>query len=115
MPALYCTITYLIDPAWIYLTGSHWRLYSMLHDFTHTQFSASTGPILMKNLIYTGVRGLLKFLAEESSLEYKGLGIEMASNAAIYVQIIITSFASSHHVRCTSATKGTLSFVKYII
>jgi phosphatidate phosphatase APP1 len=71
MPALYSTITDLIDPAWIYLTGSPWQLYSMLHEFIHTEFSASTGPILMKNLTYTGVEGLLEFLAEGTSLEYK--------------------------------------------
>jgi phosphatidate phosphatase APP1 len=71
MPALYSTITDLIDPAWIYLTGSPWQLYSMLHDFIHTEFSASTGPILMKNLTYTGVEGLLEFLAAGTSLEYK--------------------------------------------
>ncbi|KAL2811568.1 hypothetical protein BJX63DRAFT_398795 [Aspergillus granulosus] len=71
MPALYSTLTDLIDPAWIYLTGSPWQLYGMLHDFIHTEFSSSTGPILMKNLTYTGVEGLLEFLAEGTSLEYK--------------------------------------------
>ncbi|KAL3443901.1 hypothetical protein BJX65DRAFT_284347 [Aspergillus insuetus] len=71
MPTLYSAITDLIDPAWIYLTGSPWQLYSMLHHFIHTEFAASTGPILMKNLTYTGVEGLLEFLAEGTSLEYK--------------------------------------------
>ncbi|KAL5339535.1 hypothetical protein BJX70DRAFT_397734 [Aspergillus crustosus] len=71
IPAVYSTLTELIDPAWIYLTGSPWQLYGMLHDFIHTYFSESTGPILMKNLTYTGVEGLLEFLAEGTSLEYK--------------------------------------------
>ncbi|KAL2851049.1 hypothetical protein BJY01DRAFT_245151 [Aspergillus pseudoustus] len=71
MPALYSAISDLVDPAWIYLTGSPWQLYGMLHDFIHTEFSSSTGPILLKNLTYTGVEGLLQFLAEGTSLEYK--------------------------------------------
>jgi hypothetical protein len=43
----------------------------MLHEFIHTLFSAPTGPILTKNLTNTGVEGLLKYLAEGTSLEYK--------------------------------------------
>ncbi|KAL4733940.1 hypothetical protein BDV11DRAFT_175235 [Aspergillus similis] len=71
MPDLYAAVSELIDPAWIYLTGSPWQLYGMLHEFIHEHFSASTGPILMKNLTYTGVKGLLEFLDEGTSLEYK--------------------------------------------
>ncbi|KAL3473837.1 hypothetical protein BJX99DRAFT_232832 [Aspergillus californicus] len=71
MPDLYAALTDLINPSWIYLTGSPWQLYGMLHEFIGTQFATSQGPILMKNLTYTGVEGLLEFLAEGTSLEYK--------------------------------------------
>jgi phosphatidate phosphatase APP1 len=71
MPRLYAAITDIIDPAWIYLTGSPWQLYEMLHGFIHSHFSASTGPIFTQNLTYTGVKGLLEFLAEGTSLDYK--------------------------------------------
>ena len=48
----------------------------MLHEFIHQHFSESTGPILMKNLTYTGVEGLLEFLDEGTSLKYKASRID---------------------------------------
>jgi phosphatidate phosphatase APP1 len=69
-PAVYVILTELIDLAWIYLTGSPWQLYGMLDGFIHQHFSASTAPIIMKNLTYTGVEGLFEFLAWGTSLDY---------------------------------------------
>ena len=73
MPELYASLAKSLNsPQFIYVSGSPIQFYPFLRDFITTQFSASAGPIITKNLTLTDIGGLVNLLTDKSdTLNYK--------------------------------------------
>ncbi|KAK7685182.1 hypothetical protein QCA50_011545 [Cerrena zonata] len=73
MPELYASLAKSLNsPQFIYVSGSPMQFYPFLHDFINTQFSASAGPIITKNLTIADISGLVNLLTDKSdTLNYK--------------------------------------------
>ena len=56
MPELYASIAKSLDASpFIYVSASPVEIYPFLHDFVHTTFAASKGPIFLRNLTVTSL------------------------------------------------------------
>jgi phosphatidate phosphatase APP1 len=73
MPELYASLaTSLNSPQFVYISGSPFQLYPFLRGFLQDSFSASPGPLLLKNLTLTDIGSLVDFIGGgDATFDYK--------------------------------------------
>lgn len=70
MPDLYASLkTTLKSPQFIYLSGSPFQLYPMLRQFVNTNYQP--GPILLQNLTFIDIPGVLNFIQGAATFDFK--------------------------------------------
>ena len=74
MPELYASLTRTLSPHFLYISGSMLQLYPFLHDFIDTTYSASKGPLFLRNL--TDISDIVDFLSSDGIFEYKSAVID---------------------------------------
>lgn len=74
MPEVYASLAQSLNsPQFIYVSGSPYQLYPFLRDFIDTQFSASTGPLFLRNLTLLNPAALIDQISADgdATLDYK--------------------------------------------
>jgi len=74
MPEVYASLAQSLNsPQFIYVSGSPYQLYPFLRDFVDTKFSASTGPIFLRNITLLNPANLIDAVAAngDATLDYK--------------------------------------------
>ena len=74
MPELYTSLARTLSPDFLYVSGSMLQIYPFLHDFIDTTYSASKGPLFLRNL--SDISDIVNFLGSEGIFEYKSAVID---------------------------------------
>ena len=74
MPELYASLARTFSSDFFYISGSMLQLYPFLHDFIDTTYSASQGPLFLRNL--TDISDIVNILGTNGIFEYKSAVID---------------------------------------
>ena len=74
MPELYASLARTLSPHFLYISGSMLQIYPFLHDFIDATYSASKGPLFLRNL--TDISDIVNFLGSDGIFEYKSAVID---------------------------------------
>ena len=69
MPELYASLAETLTPDFFYVSGSMMQIYPFLHNFTSTTYSASKGPLFLRNL--TDIHNIINFIDSKGIFNYK--------------------------------------------
>ncbi|KAJ7596516.1 hypothetical protein C8J56DRAFT_1040789 [Mycena floridula] len=72
MSELYASLAQsLKDPVFVYVSGSPYVLYPFLRQFLTTSFSASPGPVFLRDLSITSLSSLIAFFKKSNIIDFK--------------------------------------------
>lgn len=71
MPELYASLARSLNPQFIYVSGSPFQLYPFLRSFIDTTYSASNGPIFLRNLTLVDIPEVADFVGGGNVFDYK--------------------------------------------
>ncbi|KAF8622416.1 hypothetical protein AX15_007061 [Amanita polypyramis BW_CC] len=74
MPRLYKSLAQAFSSDFIYVSGSMLQIYPFLHDFIHSTYAASRGPLFLRNL--TDISDIVNFIQSDGIYEYKSTIID---------------------------------------
>ncbi|KAK2463319.1 hypothetical protein APHAL10511_004630 [Amanita phalloides] len=74
MPELYASLAQNLSPDFLYVSGSMLQIQPFLRDFIHTTYSASKGPLFLRNL--TNISDIINFVQSDGIFEYKSAIID---------------------------------------